>query len=143
MCTLYCRIYEGPPVTDRGAFDSHANANTFLAIAVFLPPPRVNQSVKKSKKRGIVGYRTMQEEQHSPKMNDRQPPAKLARRSRTGCATCRARKGSLPPSPKKPGKRKLVNGSTTRSPMVKRMIQADSTHQLGLKPILHAFLIVD
>jgi hypothetical protein len=32
--------------------------------------------------------------------------------------------------------------STTIDPIDKRMAQADSAHQIGLKPTLHAFLIV-
>jgi hypothetical protein len=30
----------------------------------------------------------------------------------------------------------------TRSPKVKRILQADSAHQIGLKPTLHAILIL-
>jgi len=32
--------------------------------------------------------------------------------------------------------------STTNSPIAKRRVQADSAHQIGLKPTLHASLIV-
>ena len=37
----------------------------------------------------------------------------------------------------------FASGSTISGHMVKRMVQADSAHQLDLKPILNAFLIVD
>jgi hypothetical protein len=33
-------------------------------------------------------------------------------------------------------------GSTSSSAMIKQMVQADSTHQIGLKQTLHAVLIV-
>jgi len=36
----------------------------------------------------------------------------------------------------------LACGTTTRSAMVKQMVQADSAHQIGLKPTLHTILIV-